>query len=482
MKSSLISNESNSRVEDLQIDLPSLARFIRDHSGKKWLSLAFPVPAIDPLAYIEQKTDPDDLYYWEQPDRSFAIVAGGSSTVLKSTGKNRFTDIGQQSRTLSKQIASFSSQDPLSQDPFLLGGYSFSDHNIDQEWKEFGAARFVLPEWCIVKKSGLHYLKLVLPLQGVHPEEIIEQIQERYAHFIGIREKIRNFKFSPPPRENKAVRKFHIKENFISEWYTQVDKARKMINSGDFQKIVIARQLEFHTEQTIHVTRALHHLREHFPGCTVFMVRAGNGPIFLGATPDRLIALHRNRILTEGLAGSISRGESASEDAALEHFLMKSPKDREEHEIVVQDIHKNLTSYSSGVEYPDKPEIKKLSNVQHLYTPITARVNSSTTIHDLAGHLHPTPAVGGYPRHRAIPHINEIESINRGWYAGPIGWYNLRGSGEFAVAIRSALINNKEGRLFAGCGIVADSDPDKEWTETELKLKPVLNALKRAIR
>lgn len=485
MKSDPLTNTTNHNGEpgDPEIDLPFLTRFLRKQPRQKqWLSVSIPVPAVDPLAYLEQETESDDLYYWEQPDRSFAMASGGALTVLKSTGKHRFAEISRQSRDLHHQIASFSSRDSIPDEPILLGGYSFSDHNIDREWKNFGAARFVLPEWCIVKKRDKHLLKLALPLQNHSPEAILHQIQNRFAHFTGIREKILKYKFDPPASGRQNAHKIHVKEKSVSDWYLQVDKARKMISSGDFQKIVLARDLEFHSEHPIHVTCTLHHLREHFPGCTIFMIRAENGPVFLGATPERLIALQQNRILTEGLAGSISRGESATEDAALSHTLMESSKDREEHEIVVRDIHNNLSSYSSGVEYPEKPGIKKLSNVQHLYTPITARVNRNATIHDLAGLLHPTPAVGGYPRTSAIPHINEIETINRGWYAGPVGWYNLRGSGEFAVAIRSALVHNHRGRLFAGCGIVADSDPDKEWAEAELKLKPVLNALKQAIR
>lgn len=480
MKSFQRTNPGVNTPKDLQIELRGLTQFIRNHPDKKWLTVTLPVPSVDPLAYVEQQSDSADLYYWEQPNHSFAIAAGGAVTVLKSTGEGRFTDIGQQSRALHKDIASFSSQDSLPDDPVLLGGYSFSDHNIDREWREFGAARFVLPEWCIVKNGSTCLFKLALPLKNDSSETIIDQIYTQYELFTGIREKIRNFKFNSPAPEKDLLNNIVLTEKPASDWYEQVDKARKMIESGDFKKIVIARDLKIHSEQPIRVTRALHNLREHFPGCYIFMIRAGSGPAFIGATPERLIALQQNRILTEGLAGSISRGKSATEDAALEHSLMESSKDREEHDFVVRDIRNNLATYSSGVESPEKPEIKKLNNVQHLYTPITARVNRNATIHDLAGHLHPTPAVGGYPRKKAIPHINEIETINRGWYAGPIGWFNFKGSGEFAVAIRSALLHHNMGQLFAGCGIVADSDPDKEWMETELKLKPVLNALKQA--
>ncbi|MDZ7682556.1 MAG: chorismate-binding protein [Fodinibius sp.] len=125
----------------------------------------------------------------------------------------------------------------------------------------------------------------------------------------------------------------------------------------------------------------------------------------------------------------------------------------------------------------NRPEVKKLSNVQHLYTPIRVQLKEQVTMLDVIEQLHPTPAVGGYPWGDAAHHIDELEQFDRGWYAGPVGWFNVNGDGEFAVGIRSGLFTKNKAHFFAGCGIVADSDPQSEWEETNLKLKPMLSAL-----
>lgn len=181
--------------------------------------------------------------------------------------------------------------------------------------------------------------------------------------------------------------------------------------------------------------------------------------------------------MTEGLAGSTSRGRSAIEDELLANDLLMSSKDREEHQFVVKAIQENLEPLSEKIDHPTNPQIKKLKNVQHLFTPISASIKKGVQIHDLIRELHPTPAVGGFPREDAVSHIHEIEQLDRGWYAAPIGWFNLNGCGEFAVAIRSALLHENRATLYAGCGIVSDSDPEKEWKETLLKFKPMMDSL-----
>ncbi|MGM0506820.1 MAG: isochorismate synthase, partial [Bacteroidota bacterium] len=215
-----------------------------------------------------------------------------------------------------------------------------------------------------------------------------------------------------------------------------------------------------------------------FSDCTNFLIRSGDSPLFLGASPERLVSLNRNRIHTDGLAGSTARGASAGEDDALGQTLMKSPKERSEHQYVVREILDQLRPFTREIDHPKQPRLKKLHNVQHLYTPITAQANREMSVHDLARTLHPTPAVGGTPRMVALQTLTRFEPFGRGWYSGPIGWSDLTGNGEFCVAIRSALIDHTSARLFAGSGIVADSDPDREWEETNMKFRPILEALK----
>lgn len=177
------------------------------------------------------------------------------------------------------------------------------------------------------------------------------------------------------------------------------------------------------------------------------------------------------------LAGSIKRGENQQEDDRLGKELLHDEKNLAEHDFVVKMIHDSFLSSCSDVKKPAGPQLYKTKSVQHLYTPITGHLKTSASLFDLIEKLHPTPALGGAPQQKAVEVIADIEPMTRGWYAAPIGWMDGRENGEFVVAIRSGLIEGKSARLFAGCGIVEDSDPQSEYEETQIKLKPMISAL-----
>lgn len=458
-----------------------LLNLLTSNSGKKWLAYKVSVPEMDPLACIEDAAT-ENLFYWEKPDEKFAIAAGGAVTVLRATGSGRFRDIGEQTRQLKHTLVTATEGGDSFSDPVLVGGYSFSDHNVRSPWKEFGAARFVLPEWTLIRKEDHCQLILVVDIGNRPASQITRELDDRITTFTTQCERLRNLgsENAGSPRKTGNYRTT-LSPSAYPTWEKQVNRSRELIRRGFFEKIVISRQLQFETDHQIEIPRAMHHLRRRFPNCFNFMIHAGDGSVFMGATPERLISLKKNRILTEGLAGSISRGESAIEDLALEQTLMKSRKERSEHNFVVEDIRNNLKQFVLRVDPFRRPVVKKLHNVQHLYTPISAEIRDEVTIHELAGSLHPTPAVGGFPKADAVPYINEIECADRGWYAGPVGWFTPEGAGEFAVAIRSARIEGGKANLYAGSGIVRDSDPMREWEETEMKFLPVLDALKRSI-
>jgi menaquinone-specific isochorismate synthase len=199
---------------------------------------------------------------------------------------------------------------------------------------------------------------------------------------------------------------------------------------------------------------------------------------FLGATPERLVKLAGREVFVDCIAGSIARGVTDDEDERLAQVLLASEKDRTEHEVVVHAVKEALSGVCDELIRPsDTPKVVRSRNVQHLSTPLRGRLSGGNCVLDLVERLHPTPAVGGFPRDLALHAIREREGFDRGWYAGPLGWVNGNGEGEFAVAIRSALLAGNEATLYAGAGIVADSDPDAEYAETGLKLKPMLAAL-----
>jgi isochorismate synthase len=221
---------------------------------------------------------------------------------------------------------------------------------------------------------------------------------------------------------------------------------------------------------------ALRRLASDYRGCAVFAFAVGDA-CFMGATPERLVAVHDSTATTMALAGSFPRGASPDEDARLAERLRHDPKERLEHALVVDALREDLAPVCLRVVADAEPRIHALANVQHLVTPVRAQLRAGNGVLDVVRRLHPTPAVGGYPRERALELIREREGLDRGWYAAPLGWADARGDGEFVVGLRSALIRDGTATLFAGCGIVGASDPETEFAELGWKLRPMRNAL-----
>jgi menaquinone-specific isochorismate synthase len=227
----------------------------------------------------------------------------------------------------------------------------------------------------------------------------------------------------------------------------------------------------------LHPLRMLNGLRQRFPDCYAFSIANGKGQSFIGATPERLARVSRGVLETEALAGSAPRGATATEDAVHGGALLRSEKDRREQKLVLDSICRRLGPLGLTLEFPNEPMLRKLANVQHLQTPVTATLPDSVRLLDVVARLHPTPAVGGSPRDAAVARLRELEGFPRGLYAGALGWLNARGGGEFFVGLRSALVNGSTAQLFAGAGIVAGSSPEKELAETELKFRAIQEAL-----
>jgi menaquinone-specific isochorismate synthase len=459
------------------LDSAEFTTFLKEvnNSTAELLSITLPITGIDPLAALELNNDYQEKFYWNHPSEEISISAAGKIRELKSTGKRRFEDIADQTASLKESIDAYTVTQHLMAGPLLLGGYSFNDHNVGAVWKKFGAARFVLPEWMLIEIGDLHLLTLTFEKNNVTVDEIYQEVIARLTRFLNMSGKLTHSQHASEGSGTIlcTLQTPDEKEN----WIRKVNRAKSFISHHTFEKIVLARSLTVESKQQFKPTLLAHGLRQKYPDCYNFLIQKDEHTSFVGATPERLATFRDGKLQTEGLAGSASRGSSALEDASLAQSLMSSEKDLSEHQFVVRSIRDSLKQLSTEVTNPNNPRVKKLNNVQHLFTPIEAKIKNGVQIHDLIRELHPTPAVGGYPKSEAFPHIHEIEQIDRGWYAAPVGWFNLNGCGEFAVGIRSALLHKNKAELFAGCGIVADSDPEKEWNETLLKFRPLIDAL-----
>ena len=262
-----------------------------------------------------------------------------------------------------------------------------------------------------------------------------------------------------------------------SEWKERVAKAVSKIKNGDLEKVVLARDLIAKNTEAISKRNLLTFLSSNYPSTWVFMVAN-----LIGATPELLVRLNKSLVTSRILAGTIRKSGDEAKDLGLAASLAKSSKDLEEHEYAVRSVADALAPYCSSTNVPESPFVLHLANVMHLATDVTGVINDATTpidIFTLISSLHPSAAVCGTPTETANAVINELEEMNRGRYAGPVGWIDSRGDGEIGIALRTGELSDdgKSMRIFSGCGIVAGSNPDDELAESQAKLSPMRTAL-----
>jgi menaquinone-specific isochorismate synthase len=263
------------------------------------------------------------------------------------------------------------------------------------------------------------------------------------------------------------------------EWMALVDEAVHAIDAGRFAKVVVAREVVVGANRDIHVPTVLRRLRSLYPACTVVGAPLAAGQ-FVAASPELLVAREGVAVRSHPLAGTIPRSGDPHADQALSNGLLNSPKDRAEHAWVVRDVVDGLQPWCASLDVPPAPSIVALRNVSHLGTLVTGTLKAGApTALGLAAALHPTAAVGGTPRDEALGWLRAHERLARGPYAGPVGWVDGRGDGEWVVGIRSAVISGASARLYAGVGVVEGSDPTAELAETQFKLQALLAAVVR---
>jgi len=256
------------------------------------------------------------------------------------------------------------------------------------------------------------------------------------------------------------------------EWESAVAEAVRRINGGALEKVVLARDLVATTAEPVDVRWALTRLADGYPMCWTFHVDG-----LFGATPELLVRRERGLVTSRVLAGTIRRTGDDAHDLALAATLARSSKDLEEHEFAVRSVAEALAPHCTSMNVPEAPFVLHLPNVMHLATDVTGVLADDASSLALAAALHPSAAVGGTPTPEAVALIGDIERLDRGRYAGPVGWIDADGDGEWGIALRSAEYDGSRVRLFAGCGIVADSDPAAELAEAAAKFIPVRDSL-----
>lgn len=444
------------------------AAAVRD-GRPKLVSISLAVDALDPLAVLESIFEPGEPhFYTERPGMESAIAGAEIAVAHEARGADRFAAVQRFiDNTLADTIAVGDVLAPFG-GPHFFASFAFADETEPGE--PFPAAHVFVPRWQVAR-AGATTTAVANLLVTVDADltALADRVWRAHGKFTG-------FRYREAP-EGEPLPPLQFTTHEAGDYRVAVDRALERISAGEFTKIVLARVQQLAANQPLHPLRMLNGLRQRFPDCYAFSLANGRGPSFIGASPERLVRVSKGTLETEALAGSTRRGDGASEDAALASALLRSEKELREQREVLDDIVARLAPFGLALEFPPQPQLRRLANVQHLHTPVRAALPENVRLLDVLAALHPTPAVGGSPRAAALARIRELEGFPRGLYAGALGWLDARGGGEFFVGIRSALIAGSTARVYAGAGVVAGSTPEKEFAETELKFKAILDAL-----
>ncbi|HEX6972126.1 MAG TPA: isochorismate synthase [Limnochordia bacterium] len=436
------------------------------------VSATFPVPPVDPPTLFERaRSVAAECHLWRSPAEGSVRIGIGAAAVLQIDAGEPFARLGRAWAAQRRGLHVASGGAGVS--PIWLGGFAFDTgagpRAADPDWAGFPAARLVLPRFLYTLRGAEAALTVTIRVRpDDDPDALAAGAAAQEAELCG------GDGEAPSPAGSELA----VEELDVGRWMRAVAALAGEVRAGRLEKAVLARRVRAVAGGPIPLGRVLQALGDAHPDCYLFAIRRGER-CFLGATPERLVRVADRRVESMALAGSAATDPDPVRDREHARRLLLSRKDRDEHAVVVRTILEDLGALCTDLSAAG-PSVLRLAHVQHLCTRITARLRPGASSLDLVGALPPTPAVAGRPRREACEQIRAAEPFRRGWYAGPVGWMGS-GGGEFAVAIRSALVCGRQALLFAGCGIVGDSDPEIEYDESRLKLEAMLQALREAV-
>lgn len=433
------------------------------------VSITKKAPAIEALdVFNAAKKLNKDRIYWHSAEDNFTIVGVGRSNKIVANS-NRYETTEQIWNELLNKAIIHNPFKKAGTGLMAIGGLAF-DPKKDKTslWENYSDSEFSIPEFVYVKAGNESYITINLRMSESNGMTEMEE----YMRFL--EEQLVNTSASYcTETPTKIVSRVEVSPY---EWKEMITRAKEEFKTSIMSKVVLARELRLQLSSKANIGTILQALKTQQPTSYIFAFEHGED-CFIGATPERLIKMEQQVLLSTCLAGTAPRGQSVEEDEKLRKGLLDDCKNRQEHDFVVQMIHQSIRPYTDNITIPEVPVVLPLKNMQHLYTPVTATLKDDYSIFNIIEKLHPTPALGGSPKVEALQFIRENERLDRGWYGAPVGWLDSNQNGEFAVAIRSGLIKGDKAHLFAGCGIVADSDPEEEYEETNMKFTPMLSAL-----
>ncbi len=406
------------------------------------------VQEADLILWLKNQNFPQKTY-WSERDGRLKMAGVGAAHIFQGN-TNEYTEVFEELDRLLKGA---------DEDVRYYGGLKFDpDHAVSELWQRFKRYYFIVPRFELLKRD-LHYyfaLNYVVDLEEPQLDEILADLQKL------------DFSFYKDTKELPAYTDLAM-DPIKSTWDRNVQQALTLIENGTLQKIVLSGRSTLTFDETINPSLLFEKLIGQNSNSFHFCIQPDAETAFMGITPERLYRREGREIWSEAIAGTRPRGRDEAEDEALEKDLQSSDKDIREHRWVSDMVRSGLGPLCRYINDVDRERILKLRHVQHLQSLFIGVLRDGICDGEIISHLHPTPAVGGFPNTISIPYISEIEGFDRGWYAGPIGWVSRDAAG-FAVGIRSGLVNGNKLTIFAGSGIVEGSDPDKEWEENQTKI------------
>jgi menaquinone-specific isochorismate synthase len=417
---------------------------------EKIVRIEIPISELEPLSWLRQQNS-DVKTYWADRQDTFTMAGIG---VLDLIAGDRSIDHGVIFEQVRQNLSSLFPQ------VRYYGGMSFNqDQSIDPHWQLFGNYRFIVPKFELWTNGVNTFFacNFKCDFQAGQLDLILQELTQL------------DFNLAQPPASLPLKTNRVDKPNQL-EWSQNIDAALAQFTDLDLEKIVLARRSILTFNHDLQPQTLLQSLQPNNSHSYHFCFQINPTTAFVGTSPERLYHRQDRSLQTEAIAGTRQRGNSAPLDLALSEDLQNSPKDRHEHQLVVNNLQAILTELCDAVTIDRELTILKLNKVQHLYTQCHGTLTANLTDADILPKLHPTPAVGGFPRDQALKLIQELEPFERGWYAAPVGWIG-GDNAEFAVAIRSGLIDRDRLLLFAGAGIVRGSQSAEEWAEIENKIR-----------
>jgi menaquinone-specific isochorismate synthase len=426
---------------------------------------------VNPLSFfnIGKERFLGERFFWKDPSDEIILIGLGISKQIQSDqATDRFFHVEKEWQNFLLDNLIFNPYTENGIGPVMFGGFSFDPIKDKTDlWSKYSDSLFHLPKYMLSIIKGKTFLTT----------NIVCTANDDFSLFDKVMDERKQLLASLDNRgHTKPVNLIETLEISPQEWKDSVDSVVEDLKAGPLKKVVLARELRLIFDDVVAVEEVLGRLFNQQHDSFIFAFES-NGDCFIGASPERLVKKQGNEIFSTCLAGSIPRGKTEEEDQFLGEQLLNDQKNLIEHRFVVEMIKEALEESCDELKLPDKPQLMKIRDIQHLYTPVIGKCHKDTSLLLLVERLHPTPALGGLPKKAAVEKIRQVEVLDRGFYAGPLGWVDYNQNGEFAVSIRSGLIQGKEASLFAGCGVVADSNTESEYLETGLKFRPMLRAL-----